>query len=241
MAKITEEKVQELIKTINKGLVCGIGKPFAGEMCVMHAISVVIEGVEGEDRPTCVNEVIAGFDIILNDQSWSSEKARGKGMVREAVAKLGSTKVNGDVWLQDVFSDIANLVVTSFLSTYKPERSKSNYDYFSIDDYNSDVFLQELKQHFKTPLDFSLIETELMIQEAADIAEEREMWNLQDFLADLLEKMRYSDDAESIIDYFITEYPIKTPDGALKKLSEIATNACIKHKTEGSKFLYLLD
>ena len=94
MTEITETVARKVLTTIDAGLVRGVGKPKPGQMCVMAAINYAL-GHEHGDKPSCVHPVVRDFDIRLNDSNWSSDKARAKGMRREAIAKLGSTGIDG--------------------------------------------------------------------------------------------------------------------------------------------------
>lgn len=233
--KITEDKVDELIRTINKGLVCGLGHPRAGEMCVMHAISLIIHGIEYSDAPMCVDEDIAQFDVYLNDQSWSSDKARAKGMVREAVAKLGSNYINGYQWTIDVFTKAYNILVPLLLQKQLKSKIAPTFKYFSFNDEK--MFLEQLQDYFtKHYVD---AKHSVFLTEASEICEDMSLYSA---VSDALIQMADCyDDTEDAIRVFIKNYPSKKKDEALKILSDIATEMCIKHKTEGSKFLYLLD
>jgi len=94
MTEITETVARKVLTTIDAGLCSGVGVPEPGRMCVMAAINYAF-GNEHGDRPDCVHPVVRDFDIRLNDSGWSSNEARAKGMRREAIAKLGSTKIDG--------------------------------------------------------------------------------------------------------------------------------------------------
>ncbi len=94
MDKITEEQARKVLSTIDAGLCSGLGKPEPGSMCVMAAINYAM-GHEHGDNPTCVHPIVRSFDIRLNDFYWSSDQVRAKGMRREAIAKLGSTHIDG--------------------------------------------------------------------------------------------------------------------------------------------------
>lgn len=235
--KIKEEKVKELIKTISKGLVSGVGEPEPGQMCVMHAISVVMEGEQYSDRPICVHDIITDFDIVLNDCYWSSDKARAKGMIREAVAKLGSTKIDGKKWARDVFLQIADLVIPKFieneLKPYKPN-SRSIYKYFEIPD-TADVFIEQLMGQLDN---IDLEKSKDFILEVIGIAGAYDLYEIQEFF-EYLEGGLIGMGGDYLVNFFTNYYPVN--DKSLKMLSDIATDVCIKHKTEGSKFLYLLD
>lgn len=104
--ELTKKDARRVLEVVDRGLSCGLGEPEPGKMCVMAAIQYALGG-KHNDRPTCVNGVVREFDISLNDQEdWGSAKARAKGMRREAIAKLGSTGINGRAWLKYVRSEM---------------------------------------------------------------------------------------------------------------------------------------
>jgi hypothetical protein len=90
---INEELVTKLISVIDAGLCKGLGEPEPGAMCVMAAINYAMGNDHG-DQPSCVGYAVRSFDIKLNDAKWSSNKARSAGMRAEAIAKLGSNKLD---------------------------------------------------------------------------------------------------------------------------------------------------
>jgi hypothetical protein len=54
-------------------------------------------GLPHSDEPPCVSPAIRQLKIQLNDSAWSSDKARGAGMRRLALAQLGSAGIVDDV------------------------------------------------------------------------------------------------------------------------------------------------
>lgn len=90
---INQTAVKKVLEVVDAGLSHGLGDPQPGEMCVMAAINYAL-GYRHGDRPKCVGEAVRTIDICINDCSWSSPEARAKGMRREAVAKLGSNRIN---------------------------------------------------------------------------------------------------------------------------------------------------
>jgi hypothetical protein len=87
---ITAEVAQKVLDVVDAGLVCGIGEPVPGQMCVEAAVCYAL-GLPHGDDPACVSRALRGLKIRLNDSSlWSSDQARAKGLRRLAVAQLGS-------------------------------------------------------------------------------------------------------------------------------------------------------
>ena len=87
--------VPKLINIVNAGLSSGLGSPIPGKMCVEAAVCMAL-GLPHSDDPGCVATSFRSLKIGLNDQHWSSNKARAKGMLRLAIAQLGSKDVVND-------------------------------------------------------------------------------------------------------------------------------------------------
>ena len=90
--QITKELVDKINKLLDEGLVCGLGKPIPGQMCVEALICYALDLPHG-DEPNCVSPAIRSLKIRLNDSNWSSNKARAEGMRNLAVLQLG-TNIN---------------------------------------------------------------------------------------------------------------------------------------------------
>ncbi len=91
--KITSEIVSKVLDVVDVGLSCGIGEPTPGSMCVEAAVCYALGEPHG-DQPSCVHAVVRRFKIKLNDANWSSNEARAQGMRRVAIAQLGSLRIN---------------------------------------------------------------------------------------------------------------------------------------------------
>jgi hypothetical protein len=91
--KLNINHARKVLAVVDAGLVNGVGNPIPGEMCVEAAVCYAL-GLPHGDDPKCVGEAVRAFKISLNDSSWSSTKARAKGMRRVAIAQLGSNKIN---------------------------------------------------------------------------------------------------------------------------------------------------
>jgi hypothetical protein len=90
--KITRAIAEKVRDTVNAGLVKGVGKPVAGQMCVEAAVCYAL-GLPHGDNPGCVSPALRSIKITLNDKAWSSPQARAEGLLRLAVAQLGSAGV----------------------------------------------------------------------------------------------------------------------------------------------------
>jgi hypothetical protein len=95
MNEINELSVQRILETVDAGLVCGMGVPIPGQMCVEAAVCYGLNLPHGDD-PLCVASAVRELKIMLNDSSWSSNAARAKGLRRLAIAQLG-TRENFDM------------------------------------------------------------------------------------------------------------------------------------------------
>ena len=90
---ITKELAQKVKETVSHGLVKGLGKPKLGQMCVEAAVNYAC-GLPHGDNPSCVGSAVRLFKIRLNDAKWSSNDARAKGMLKIAIAQLGSNIID---------------------------------------------------------------------------------------------------------------------------------------------------
>ena len=93
MLDINEDLAKRVKDTVSFGLCKGMGVPSPGKMCVEAAVNYAC-GLPHSDNPSCVGAVVREFKIVLNDASWSSNQARGEGMLRIAIAQLGSNTID---------------------------------------------------------------------------------------------------------------------------------------------------
>src|SRR5208283_4491357 len=91
-SKITKAIARKVLKTVDAGLVSGVGIPVPGKMCVEAAVCYAL-GLPHGDDPKCVAPALRALKIRLNDSDWSSPASRAAGMRRLAVAQLGSADV----------------------------------------------------------------------------------------------------------------------------------------------------
>jgi len=91
--EINKELAAKVVETVNFGLCSGLGTPEPGKMCVEAAVNYAC-GLPHDDNPSCVGGAVRAFKIALNDAAWSSNKARGEGMKKIAVAQLGSNTLD---------------------------------------------------------------------------------------------------------------------------------------------------
>jgi hypothetical protein len=86
---ITPKIVTDVLKTVDQGLVSGLGLPKPGSMCVEAAVCYAL-GLPHNDDPGCVDPAIRSLKIRLNDSGWSSPALRAAGLRRLAILQLGT-------------------------------------------------------------------------------------------------------------------------------------------------------
>lgn len=87
--KITRAVAKKVLAAVDAGLVCGLGTPQPGKMCVEAAVCYAL-GLPHGDNPSCVAPSLRSLKIRLNDSNWSSDLARAMGMRKLAVLQLGT-------------------------------------------------------------------------------------------------------------------------------------------------------
>jgi hypothetical protein len=104
VSTISLDIARKVLETVDAGLVCGVGKPVPGQMCVEAAVCYAM-GMPHGDNPSCVSDAVRAFKIRLNDSAWSSDAARANGLRRIAIAQLGSAGVVDDRRLVELLSE----------------------------------------------------------------------------------------------------------------------------------------
>lgn len=126
MSEVNQKLVNKVWSVVGKGLSCGLGKPEPGKMCVEAAVCYAM-GLPHGDEPTCVHGDIRELKIALNDVAeWGSNKVRGKGMRRVAIAQLGSLDIDEHKWEAGIEAGFRKLL-KPFLKK-KPEVSEHRQD-----------------------------------------------------------------------------------------------------------------
>jgi hypothetical protein len=100
--EVTLETARKVAEVVGKGLRRGMGNPTPGKMCVEAAVCYAM-GLPHSDEPPCVSESVRSAKIRLNDSNWSSDRARGMGMLAVAVGQLGSKDVVDDQRFAEMF------------------------------------------------------------------------------------------------------------------------------------------
>jgi hypothetical protein len=89
---ITRGLTDRIWELVGYGLPSGLGVRGHGTMCVQACVNAALEEGHG-DRPFCVSSQMTTFGITLNDRNgWDSDKSRGEGLKRWAIAQLGSSE-----------------------------------------------------------------------------------------------------------------------------------------------------
>ena len=111
---------------LERGLCSGLGTP-NGQVCIEAAIALAM-GLPFSDAPTCVEKNIIVFKIALNDQSWSTEEARAKGLRNIGIAQIGSKDVVDGIVFQQLLTTklIKTLIPDLFKKVFKPGSAAFN-------------------------------------------------------------------------------------------------------------------
>ena len=209
--KITATLAKKVLKTIDAGLVSGLGRPQPGQMCVMAAINYAM-GAEHGDKPTCVGSAVRAYDIRLNDAPWSSKAARASGMRREAIAKLGSADIDQREFAEKVTIRIINRLL--------PLLFEGKLDKKLLDECAKAKTLNEAKK------------ASLAVRSDADAA----AYDAADAADAAAYAAAYAADAAA---YAAADAAYA--DKYLILASDIGCEVLVEMGTEGSKFLYLVD
>lgn len=119
--KITEKLVNKLIDTVLCGLVRGLGKNEPGKMCVEAAVCFAY-GLPHNDNPPCVGSAVRSFKITLNDSDWSSNRARAAGMIKIAIAQLGSNEIDQAEFSKRLVLKTINKIIGDLVKIYLPKK-----------------------------------------------------------------------------------------------------------------------
>jgi hypothetical protein len=107
---LNAEIAGKVLKTVDAGLVFGMGEPIPGLMCVEAAVRFAY-GLPHSDAPPCVGRKVRGFKIILNDSYWSTDEARTKGLRKLAIAQLGSDSINQKEFVEIIEDQIIRRII----------------------------------------------------------------------------------------------------------------------------------
>lgn len=112
---IDEAAVNRILGVLSYGLPSGLGEPEPGKMCVEAAISYAM-GYDHNDLPYCVDSDVADFKIDINDNHWSSNKARAEGLRAVAIAQLGSNALDDSAFVEEMLSIVYTRLVRYMLA-----------------------------------------------------------------------------------------------------------------------------
>src|SRR5690606_18668453 len=115
--KLTKEIAQKVKETVECGLSLGLGRPIPGEMCIEAAVCYAY-GLPHSDNPPCVGSAVRKFKIRLNDSDWSSNKARGNGMIKLSIAQLNSNTLDQKEFTKRVTIGIINKIIAPLAAKY---------------------------------------------------------------------------------------------------------------------------
>lgn len=122
--EVSKQLAERVLDVVDKGLCSGAGQPIPGRMCVEAAVCYAM-GQQHSDEPSCVHGNVRAAKIALNDQPWSSRKARAKGMRRLAVAQLGSNGINGNQFNKRLSYGLISLILPDALKESKRQEENS--------------------------------------------------------------------------------------------------------------------
>lgn len=225
--EVGEELAKRVLYMVDAGLVCGVGEPVRGKMCIEAAVSYAM-GEEHGDEPSCVHVSVRGAKIHLNDEDWSNNKARAKGMRRIAVAQLGSKNIDHKLFVATLGNEFLNIIMTE-LKAYSKE----------IKDQNSTDFLIKLS---KEP---SFKKRRNMVNAFPKEGQENLLYGHGGYgiLRSLSSAMAENPSAAKLISEMnawtgMVAYG-KERDVRLTRIADCIEKALVKCKSEGRKWLHL--
>lgn len=115
--KLNKKIAQKVKEVVEYGLTCGIGEPIPGQMCVEAAVCYAY-GLPHSDNPPCVGSAVRQFKIRLNDSRWSSNQARGQGMLKLSIAQLNSNVIDQNEFSRKIVLQIVNQIIAPIAAKY---------------------------------------------------------------------------------------------------------------------------
>ena len=123
--EINEQLAQKVKNIVSHGLSKGLGNPILGQMCVEAAVNYAC-GLPHGDSPTCVGSAVRAFKININDANWSSTDARAKGMLKIAIAQLGSNTIDQKEFNKILAFKTITILLSDFLQSQGFEKEAIN-------------------------------------------------------------------------------------------------------------------
>lgn len=111
---LTEARIRKILSVVDAGLICGMGVPRPGKMCVEAAVCYAL-GEPHSDSPSCVGPVVRNFKTNLNDCTWPDSAARAAGLREIAIAQLGSDSIDQEEFARLMLKEIAKEMVPDIL------------------------------------------------------------------------------------------------------------------------------
>ncbi len=148
--KIDLNLARRVLAVVDEGLVCGVGEPIPGKMCVEAAVCYA-QGLEHSDDPVCVDSDVRQFKIDINDDGgFATDQERAKALRELSIAQLGSNKCKGDFglilreviirgFLQDKKNGVSNIV--NFIDNVRDSTSTSDIVRYFINDRDVDEII----------------------------------------------------------------------------------------------------
>lgn len=210
---ITSDLARRVLEVVDAGLSHGVGDPIPGKMCVEAAVCYALGQAHGDD-PICVDQYVRTFKITVNDENWSSKKARAIGLRRIAIAQLGTaydarrkTQFDSTLWRKQTASNTL-AVLTPIAQAL---RSKEKHEVVSIYSYSPGQQLAKELIELATKLNAG--------ETSAAMSAANKAWS------------EYANQAKSR----------NQRNARLTQWAQAGLDALITCKSRGSKFLYLAD
>ena len=118
--RLTKSIAIKIKETVECGLSSGLGKQIPGQMCIEAAVCYAY-GLPHGDNPPCVGSAVRRFKIRLNDSNWSSNKARAEGMIEISIAQLNSNKLDQVEFAKRITLKTINVIIADLAHNFNIE------------------------------------------------------------------------------------------------------------------------
>lgn len=228
--EVGQALAERVLYMVDGGLVCGIGTPVRGQMCVEAAICYAM-GEEHNDSPSCVHHIVRNTKIDLNDLSWSSDKARAKGMRRIAVAQLGSKDIDGKLFLSTLGELLFNLLLSELKDFAKQEGNKDGLAFL-----NKLYKEKSFAKRYAMLANYPSKEKENLLYGLDGVYD-----SLCELALNMKKKKNKTSPVYSVQDWWDKAKFGKELDERLTRIAECIEKALVKCKSKGTKWLYLCE
>jgi hypothetical protein len=113
-AAITPDTRNKIADIVSQGLVCGVGKPVPGQLCLEAAICLALGEPHG-DEPSCVAAPDRNFAIRLQDAFPGTSQERAALFLPLGLAQLGTAGTDRLPWLRAVVEGTIRKVIPLYL------------------------------------------------------------------------------------------------------------------------------